>query len=455
MSTESSRSGRKAPGLYTSHFTQLDKKDDRSNQYHGSVTIVAMTMMGQVPALKVAIIIFHSIWRIAENARVLLQLRGRTLSFMNKKKKTSNWIPPLGGNDDDTGEDIVEQAFKDLQKLLDDEAPIAIPHGSVIAGEVVDFEELERLDRGETSATDEDNIDIVGNAAAAGWSIQDLMTRHTISRQSCQFCRILPPFCLPFCHCARLNHSENILPPTLPEDRGQACLSPCRRSRTQHRARASAPFTLAWLRTRRTARNRCVLNAIRGTHSWIIRKAEARTRKVDAPQTRSAGEYGRFRHRARLSAEFQHASHQYEPSPINELTPIAGPTDELCRIPLEISRRYSTEYAPSAGLQRGLQVQLLKLKLCDSVRTGGIAHGAPALLVLGRRLVDFGARVLEGLHACKPGQLRKAHASGRARAHSAGVAHPCLCTSLRAGELPACTVACRSQAHAAALHQRR
>ncbi|KAJ7487952.1 ribonuclease H-like domain-containing protein [Mycena latifolia] len=87
------------------------------------------------------------------------------------------WIPPLDGNDDDTGEDIVEQASKDLQKLLDDEAPVAIPHGSVIAGEVVDFEELERLDRGETSATDEDNIDIVGNAAAAGWSIQDLMTR--------------------------------------------------------------------------------------------------------------------------------------------------------------------------------------------------------------------------------------------------------------------------------------
>ncbi|KAJ7447979.1 hypothetical protein FB451DRAFT_1533637 [Mycena latifolia] len=86
------------------------------------------------------------------------------------------WILPLDGNDDDTGEDIVEQASKDLQKLLDDEAPVAIPHGSVIAGEVVDFEELERLDRGETSATDEDNIDIVGNAAAAGWSIQDLMT---------------------------------------------------------------------------------------------------------------------------------------------------------------------------------------------------------------------------------------------------------------------------------------
>ncbi|KAJ7463311.1 hypothetical protein FB451DRAFT_1180400 [Mycena latifolia] len=85
-------------------------------------------------------------------------------------------IPPLDTNNNDMGEDIVEQASKDLQKLLDDEAPVAISQNSVIAGEVVDFAELERLNRGETIATDKDDIDIVRNGAAVGWSIRDLMT---------------------------------------------------------------------------------------------------------------------------------------------------------------------------------------------------------------------------------------------------------------------------------------
>ncbi|KAJ7495512.1 ribonuclease H-like domain-containing protein [Mycena latifolia] len=129
-------------------------------------------------------------YELYERARADEKVKRRKHNHMHTSGKTGidadlakdlenpiTWIPPLDGNDDDTGEDIVEQASKDLQKLLDDEAPVAIPHGSVIAGEVVDFEELERLDRGETSATDEDNIDIVGNAAEAGWGIQDLMTR--------------------------------------------------------------------------------------------------------------------------------------------------------------------------------------------------------------------------------------------------------------------------------------
>ncbi|KAJ6459106.1 ribonuclease H-like domain-containing protein, partial [Mycena sanguinolenta] len=86
------------------------------------------------------------------------------------------WIPPLDGNDVDEGEDIVDKAYQDLQKTLEDEEPLARDNlGSVIDGELVDWEELERVVHGESTAVDRDNMDFIGNGPAASWSVEDLM----------------------------------------------------------------------------------------------------------------------------------------------------------------------------------------------------------------------------------------------------------------------------------------
>ncbi|KAJ7831596.1 hypothetical protein B0H14DRAFT_2592546 [Mycena olivaceomarginata] len=84
-------------------------------------------------------------------------------------------IPPLDDGDNDGDEDIVEKASNDLQQLLEDEAPVALPAGSVVEGLVVDFGELERIDKGETAIMDEEAVEIVGGDVAGGWSIEDLM----------------------------------------------------------------------------------------------------------------------------------------------------------------------------------------------------------------------------------------------------------------------------------------
>ncbi|KAJ7449770.1 ribonuclease H-like domain-containing protein, partial [Mycena galericulata] len=85
------------------------------------------------------------------------------------------WIPPLDGDDHDTDEDVVEKASQELEKLLNDEPPVSVPEGSVIHGEIVVFEELDRIESGETVGMEEDDVDIVGAEAAGGWSIEDLM----------------------------------------------------------------------------------------------------------------------------------------------------------------------------------------------------------------------------------------------------------------------------------------
>ncbi|KAJ7932217.1 hypothetical protein B0H13DRAFT_2307782 [Mycena leptocephala] len=87
------------------------------------------------------------------------------------------WIPPLDGNDNDADEDIVEKASKDLEQLLNDEAPVELPEGSVVAGQIVDFAELARIERGEMAGIEEDNVDIVGEEVAGGWSVEDLMSK--------------------------------------------------------------------------------------------------------------------------------------------------------------------------------------------------------------------------------------------------------------------------------------
>ncbi|KAJ7801203.1 ribonuclease H-like domain-containing protein [Mycena olivaceomarginata] len=88
------------------------------------------------------------------------------------------WIPPL--REDDTeqlnDEDIVEKAFQDLQKTVEEEGPITSEtSGSVVGGEIVNFEELACIDNGGANLVSEDIIDVVGEDAGGGWTIQELM----------------------------------------------------------------------------------------------------------------------------------------------------------------------------------------------------------------------------------------------------------------------------------------
>jgi hypothetical protein len=83
------------------------------------------------------------------------------------------WIPPLDGADE---EDVVEKACQDLEKTLNDEVP-ALTSESSVRGELVNFAELDRLERGDSTAVDEENINVVGNEAASAWDIEELMNR--------------------------------------------------------------------------------------------------------------------------------------------------------------------------------------------------------------------------------------------------------------------------------------
>ncbi|KAJ7617927.1 hypothetical protein FB45DRAFT_756335, partial [Roridomyces roridus] len=90
------------------------------------------------------------------------------------------WIPPLDRPDEITdAQDIVEQAYIDLQTEINEEGSVDATEtgvtGSVTtAGEVVDFAELGRVDRGETTAEPE-GLEIIGEAIAEGWNIADYM----------------------------------------------------------------------------------------------------------------------------------------------------------------------------------------------------------------------------------------------------------------------------------------
>jgi hypothetical protein len=94
------------------------------------------------------------------------------------------WIPPLSGadKDDDPEEDIVQKEYDELKKRVADEegpegASQAQPElqGSVVGGEIVDFTELDRVDRGETEPPAEEVIDVVGDDAQGTWMIEDFM----------------------------------------------------------------------------------------------------------------------------------------------------------------------------------------------------------------------------------------------------------------------------------------
>ncbi|KAJ7744901.1 ribonuclease H-like domain-containing protein, partial [Mycena metata] len=75
------------------------------------------------------------------------------------------WIPPLDGGVDDEG-DVVDKAFQELSKTIEDEAPAVPTPGSITGGELVDFTELDRVDRGEAVTAEEDNMYVTGDGGA-------------------------------------------------------------------------------------------------------------------------------------------------------------------------------------------------------------------------------------------------------------------------------------------------
>ncbi|KAJ7148872.1 hypothetical protein C8R46DRAFT_885267, partial [Mycena filopes] len=86
------------------------------------------------------------------------------------------WIPPLDGNNDsEDSENTVQKAYQDLERTINDEEPAVLVPGSVINGELVDFNELARMDRGESVIADEYRVNVVGDGDAGGWSVEDLM----------------------------------------------------------------------------------------------------------------------------------------------------------------------------------------------------------------------------------------------------------------------------------------
>ncbi|KAJ6602104.1 hypothetical protein B0H10DRAFT_2230324 [Mycena sp. CBHHK59/15] len=91
------------------------------------------------------------------------------------------WIPPLSGadDDDDPTEDLVQKAYNELKKRVADEGDSDETEseglGSVVGGEMVDFNELDKVERGQTDAPATEVIDVVGNDTQGTWDIDDFM----------------------------------------------------------------------------------------------------------------------------------------------------------------------------------------------------------------------------------------------------------------------------------------
>ncbi|KAF7350255.1 DUF659 domain-containing protein [Mycena venus] len=92
-------------------------------------------------------------------------------------KNPITWIPPLDGSGDDETENVVDKAYQELDRVKEDEVPATVTPGSIIDGELVDFDEYARVECGEVVAADEDNMDVVGNQSEGGWSVAQLMQR--------------------------------------------------------------------------------------------------------------------------------------------------------------------------------------------------------------------------------------------------------------------------------------
>ncbi|KAJ6602350.1 hypothetical protein B0H10DRAFT_1958105 [Mycena sp. CBHHK59/15] len=71
------------------------------------------------------------------------------------------------------------EAYDELKKRVADEGDSDETEseglGSVVGGEMVDFNELDKVDRGQTDAPATEVIDVVGNDTQGTWDIDDFM----------------------------------------------------------------------------------------------------------------------------------------------------------------------------------------------------------------------------------------------------------------------------------------
>ncbi|KAJ7473188.1 hypothetical protein B0H11DRAFT_1919050 [Mycena galericulata] len=80
-------------------------------------------------------------------------------------------VPPPDCSDD--GE--IENLRQDLNRAIEDEEPARARHRSILNGELVDFIELECVERRVAITVEKDNMDTVGDRVAGSWSIEELM----------------------------------------------------------------------------------------------------------------------------------------------------------------------------------------------------------------------------------------------------------------------------------------
>ncbi|KAJ7875790.1 hypothetical protein B0H13DRAFT_1893954 [Mycena leptocephala] len=118
MSTETSRAGRKPPNSYTNHFECLDKKDDKSNRY--------------------------------------------------------NWCCKYCGDEDNSPGASIEGRDNNLPNHLADTRKCRNAPASARL-DALRFMADKKKGCGQSTATDDDNLDVVGGDAAASWDIEDLM----------------------------------------------------------------------------------------------------------------------------------------------------------------------------------------------------------------------------------------------------------------------------------------
>ncbi|KAJ7763164.1 hypothetical protein DFH07DRAFT_770895 [Mycena maculata] len=114
--------------------------------------------------------------------------------------------------------DINADLAKDLENpitTIEDEEPAPATPGSIIDGKLVDFAELDRVNRGEAVTADENNMDVTGDGGAGSWSIEELMD-NKIEKNDLP---ILPNSALPFCHSAGQKYPKIILPTALARGR--------------------------------------------------------------------------------------------------------------------------------------------------------------------------------------------------------------------------------------------
>ncbi|KAJ6614075.1 hypothetical protein B0H10DRAFT_1950996 [Mycena sp. CBHHK59/15] len=114
---------------------------------------------------------------IEPNGSTYLVTPGINAELAKDLENPITWIPPLDGGGDDETENVIEKAYQELDRVKEDEAPAAVTPGSIIDGELVDFDEYAHVERGEVVAADEDNIDVAGNQGEGGWSVAQLMQR--------------------------------------------------------------------------------------------------------------------------------------------------------------------------------------------------------------------------------------------------------------------------------------